>query len=80
MLKDSENHTGFIPWRSIQKYKGLESDAVIITDINEEQWNKWKTRDKSLFEMLYVGFSRAHHHVVVLCDHFMAEKLRALEL
>jgi hypothetical protein len=80
MLKDSENHTGFIPWRSIQKYKGLESDAVIITDINEEQWSKWKTRDKSLLEMLYVGFSRAHHHVVVLCDHFMAEKLRALDL
>lgn len=80
ILKDNINHTGVIPWRSIQKYKGLESDAVIITDITEEQWNKWKTRDKSLFEMLYVGFSRAHHHVVVLCDHFMAEKLRALDL
>lgn len=80
MLKDNINHTGVIPWRSIQKYKGLESDAVIITDINEEQWNKWQSRDKNLFEMLYVGFSRAHHHVVVLADHFMAEKLRALNL
>lgn len=80
LLKDNINHTGVIPWRSIQKYKGLESDAVIITDINEEQWNKWQSRDKNLFEMLYVGFSRAHHHVVVLADHFMAEKLRALNL
>ncbi|MBP6043307.1 MAG: AAA family ATPase [Rhodoluna sp.] len=80
ILKDNVNHTGVIPWRSIQKYKGLESDAVIITDINEEQWNKWKSRDKSLFEMLYVGFSRAHHHVVVLCDNFMSKKLRELDL
>lgn len=80
LLKDINTHSGMIPWRSIQKYKGLESDAVIITDINEEQWNKWEMRDKSLLEMLYVGFSRAHHHVTVICDHFMAEKLRALDL
>jgi hypothetical protein len=80
ILKDNISHTGVIPWRSIQKYKGLESDAVIITDINADQWNKWESRDKSLFEMLYVGFSRAHNHVIVLADHFMAEKLRALKL
>ena len=80
LLKNNINQTGAIPWRSIQKYKGLESDAVIITDVTEEQWKKWQSRDKNLFELLYVGFSRAHHHVVVLADHFMAEKLRALNL
>lgn len=79
-LKNSQAGTGVIPWRSIPQYKGLETEAVIIVDADEAQWNVWESQGKSLFEILYVGFSRARHHVVVICDSFVAEKLRALNL
>jgi superfamily I DNA/RNA helicase len=79
-LKNNQAHTGAIPWRSIPQYKGLETEAVIIVDADEAQWNVWESQGKSLFEILYVGFSRARHHVVVICDSFVAEKLRALKL
>ena len=79
-LKNNKTGTGQIPWRSIPQYKGLESEAVIIVDADENQWKVWEAQGKSLFEILYVGFSRARHHVVVICDKFVADKLRALDL
>jgi kynureninase len=79
-LKNNKTGTGQIPWRSIPQYKGLETEAVIIVDADEKQWKLWESQGKSLFEILYVGFSRARHHVVVICDKFVADKLRALNL
>lgn len=79
-LKNNKTGTGQIPWRSIPQYKGLETEAVIIVDADEKQWNLWESQGKSLFEILYVGFSRARHHVVVICDKLVAEKLRTLNL
>jgi len=79
-LKNNQVGTGAIPWRSIPAYKGLETEAVIIVDVNELQWKFWEKQGKSLMEILYVGFSRARHHVVVICDNFVAEKLRELKL
>jgi hypothetical protein len=79
-LKNNKTGTGQIPWRSIPQYKGLETEAVIIVDADEKQWNVWESQGKSLLEILYVGFSRARHHVVVICDKFVADKLRALDL
>lgn len=80
LLKDADTKTGVIPWRSIYRYKGLESDVVIITDATKERWEELEAENKSLLNMLYVGVSRAHHKVTILCDHFVAEKLRALGL
>jgi hypothetical protein len=80
LLKDRDTGLGVIPWDSIARYKGLESDAVIIMDVTKEVWDYWESKGTSLLTVLYVGFSRAHHHVSVLCDHFVAEKLRALGL
>jgi hypothetical protein len=57
---------GAIRWRSISKFKGLESDVVIITDINEEAEAFALESGKSLNELLYVGMSRARYHVVLI--------------
>ena len=80
ILKNSDTGQGTIPWRSIPKYKGLEADAVIIVDATQKQWETWELKGKDFFEILYVGFSRARHHVVVVCDSFVAQKLKALNL
>lgn len=80
LLKDRNTNEGSIPWDSIARYKGLEADSVVIVDATEDVWNYWESRGTSLLTVLYVGFSRAHHHVTVLCDRFVAEKLRALSL
>lgn len=80
LLKNAETGTGVIPWRSIYRYKGLESDVVVITDATQALWESLEAEGKSLLALLYVGVSRAHHKVVILCDHFVAEKLRALNL
>ncbi|MFZ4079362.1 MAG: NERD domain-containing protein [Microbacteriaceae bacterium] len=57
---------GAIRWRSISKFKGLESDVVIITDINEEAEAFARESGKTLNELLYVGMSRARYHVVLI--------------
>ncbi len=57
---------GALRWRSIPKFKGLESDVVIITDINEEAEEFAAASGKTLKELLYVGMSRARYHVVLI--------------
>jgi hypothetical protein len=85
LLKDLEDGSGSIPWRTIQKFKGLESQAVIITDImikdeylHDEQAKR--TRVERHLEQLYVAVSRSNFRVKVLCDSHMAAELRKLGL
>jgi len=49
------------------KFKGLESDVVIITDINNKSKKFAEDYLKvSLDDLLYIGMSRARFHVVLL--------------
>jgi superfamily I DNA/RNA helicase len=57
---------GEIRWRSISKYKGLEEDVVVITDINAAA-RDWQSKiGLNLNELLYVGLTRARFQIVLL--------------
>lgn len=67
ITKHSSNPNGKIRWRSIMKFKGLESDVVIITDISNESKKFCEEKLKMQMEdLLYIGMSRARFHVVLL--------------
>jgi len=67
ITKHSSNPDGQIRWRSIMKYKGLDSDVIIITDINYESKAFAEDRLKiSLDDLLYMGMTRARFQVVLL--------------
>lgn len=66
VLRDPNSDSGDIRWRSIPKFKGLESDVVVITDINQKASDFARDTGKSLSEVLYVGVTRAKFKCVVL--------------
>ena len=55
-----------IRWHSIFKFKGLESDAVIITDVSLEAIDFAHQRAIDFDDTLYVGMTRAKYHCIVL--------------
>ena len=57
---------GKIRWRSIGKFKGLESDVVVITDIDNKSKEWAESIGLWLQEMLYVGMTRAKFHLVLM--------------
>ncbi len=65
-LRNPVGDLGEIRWRSIAKFKGLESDVVVITDVNEQAKEFIKGTGKALGEVLYVGISRARFKCVVI--------------
>lgn len=68
-LKSHARHSttaGEIRWRSIPKFKGLESEVVVITDIGLEAAEFFAERGQPLADLLYVGISRARHRCVVI--------------
>lgn len=67
ITKHVSNPDGKIRWRSIMKFKGLDSDVVIITDINNESKAFVEERLKISFDdLLYMGMTRAKFQVVLL--------------
>ena len=67
ITKHVSNPDGKIRWRSIMKFKGLDSDVVVITDINNKSREFAESRLKiSLDDLLYMGMTRARFQVVVL--------------
>jgi len=81
LLKIEDREGGSIECRSIQKFKGRESHAVVITDMTA--WhiqNEYKVDPEvgihQLFEQLYVALSRANYHATILCDSYVAAKIR----
>jgi superfamily I DNA/RNA helicase len=68
ILRDPNGPSGEIPWRSISKFKGLESDVVVITDINQRASDFAVETSKSLSEFLYVGVSRAKYRCVIIAS------------
>ena len=59
---------GQIRWRSIAKFKGLEEDVVVITDINPDAEAFAAKIHQRLEDLLYVGMTRARFQVVLLID------------
>jgi hypothetical protein len=57
---------GEIRWRSIPKFKGLENDVIVVTDISSESADWLSGHGQSLERNLYVGLSRARFHAVLL--------------
>lgn len=70
-----ETSMGEIRWRSIPKYKGLESEVVVITDIGPDAVEFFKSRGQSPADWLYVGISRARHRCVLLTTENIEELL-----
>jgi DNA replication protein DnaC len=67
ITKHTSNPDGKIRWRSIMKYKGLDSDVVIITDISNESKMFAEERLKiTLDDLLYMGMTRARFQVILL--------------
>jgi superfamily I DNA/RNA helicase len=65
--KHDTNPAGKIRWRSIRKFKGLDQDVIVITDVSQESadWAREKI-GKSIRDLLYVGMTRARFKVVLL--------------
>jgi hypothetical protein len=61
------NPAGEIKWRSIRKFKGLDEDAIVITDISKESaaWVE-KALRRTIEDALYVGMTRARFKLVLL--------------
>jgi hypothetical protein len=55
-----------IRWRSIAKFKGLESDVVILTDVDQRAKDFYVNSHRKLGEGLYVGASRARYWCLIL--------------
>ncbi len=76
LLKNEGTGEGKIRWRSIPKYKGLESDLVIITDVSNSSREWLESVSKQMRNELYVGMTRAKFHVILLVqdDLFQANR------
>ena len=61
-----ESTSGKIRWRSISKFKGLEEDVVVITDISKAAIDWLSDKPLKMTDLLYVGMTRAKFHVVLL--------------
>jgi hypothetical protein len=72
-LKTAEGD-GKIRWRSIAKFKGLESPVVVITDVDEKAKEFAHSIQKELDELLYVGITRAKYECVLIGDAVPANK------
>jgi Nuclease-related domain len=57
---------GEIRWRSIPKFKGLDQDVIVITDIGNNAVDFAKSINQTLNNLLYVGLTRAKFQVVLM--------------
>jgi len=73
-----ESTKGKIRWRSIPKFKGLEEDVVIITDVTKQAKvfaeNELK---KKLDALLYVGLTRARFQTVLMISDDLYPKAKS---
>lgn len=60
---------GRVRWGSIGKFKGLDAEAVILTDIGDRGIDFARQHGLSWFDLLYVGLTRAvslrHRHGLI---------------
>ena len=57
---------GRIRWSSIFKYKGLDAEAVVLTDIDDRAREFIEGRGLDWSDLLYVGVTRGRYRCVVL--------------
>ncbi|REJ05131.1 hypothetical protein DY023_11175 [Microbacterium bovistercoris] len=55
-----------VRWGSIFKYKGLDAEAVILTDIGDDGLAFVRGEGLDWFDLLYVGLTRARYRCVVI--------------
>jgi superfamily I DNA/RNA helicase len=67
---ETDSGEGKIRWRSMAKFKGLESPVVVITDVNDKAKEFATNTQKKLDELLYVGITRAKYECVLIGDAF----------
>ncbi|MGB3375938.1 MAG: NERD domain-containing protein [Microbacterium sp.] len=58
--------SGRVRWGSIFKYKGLDAEAVILTDIGDDGMAFVHGEGLDWFDLLYVGLTRARYRCVVV--------------
>ncbi|MGX1696375.1 NERD domain-containing protein [Microbacterium keratanolyticum] len=59
---------GRVRWGSIFKYKGLDAEAVILTDIGDAGLAFVAGEGIDWFDLLYVGLTRARYRCVVIAN------------
>lgn len=64
----SEGLPGKIRWRSVFKFKGLEADAVVITDVGSDAKAFAAEQGLEWSDLLYVALTRAKYRCVVLTE------------
>jgi hypothetical protein len=57
---------GKIHWRSVRKFKGLEDDVVVVTDVSHVTRDYLLGQQNRILSHLYVALSRARFHAIVL--------------
>ncbi|MCW4386330.1 NERD domain-containing protein [Salinibacterium sp. SYSU T00001] len=62
----AEGSAGKVHWRSIFKYKGLDADAVILTDLGAEARDAVRSWGLNWDDVMYVGLTRAKYRCVVV--------------
>lgn len=62
----AEGMPGRVRWRSIFKFKGLDADAVIVTDLTDEAKDFAAEEGLDWQDLLYVGLTRAKYRCTVL--------------
>lgn len=63
---DGARPKGAVRWGSIGKFKGLDAEAVILTDIGDDGLAFAKETGLPWFDLLYVGLTRAKYRCMVL--------------
>ncbi len=66
-VESATRPSGAVTIDSIYRYKGLEADVVVLVELDPA--------DRRLDELLYVGGSRAKHHLVVIVPPALANRL-----
>ena len=62
----AEGLPGRIRWRSVFKFKGLDADAVVFTDLDPDAREFITSQGLEWKDLLYVGLTRAKYRCVVL--------------
>ena len=61
-----EGLPGKIRWRSVFKFKGLDADAVVLTDLGPEAKDFVAAQKLEWSDLLYVALTRAKYRCVLL--------------
>lgn len=69
-----------VRFTTVRRFKGLEADAVILVDVDEEVWAKaLRDYDPAPGLLFYTGASRAKHELRIVCDMDEVGAIRVLE-